>query len=103
MTLSALGTGLSGMQGYQRALDISANNVANTLSTGYQATQAQFQEASPAGSGVNVSNQAASPSSSTNLTDEMVNQVIYKTGFEASAQVVKVSDQMLGTLVNTLA
>ncbi len=109
MSISSLGAGLSGMQGYQNALTVSANNVANSLTNGFAPQQAQF--SSTATGGVNVTSQpnpgtapaSASAPSGTNLTDEMVNQVIYKAGFEANAQVVKTSDQMLGSLIDTKA
>lgn len=111
MTISALGVGMSGLQSYQRALDISANNVANALTTDFQSQQATFQDASPAGSGVSVINQTVAPGttpvsndapSGTDLATEMVNQLVDRIGFEASAKTVKTSDQILGTLVDTM-
>lgn len=102
MSLSALGAGLSAMQGYQRALDVSANNVANGLTTGYQARQPSFSESAPAGSGVSVS-AAPGNGQGTDLTTEMVGQQIYKAGFQASAKVIKTADDMLGSLIDTHA
>jgi flagellar hook protein FlgE len=109
MSISSLGTGLSGLNAYQDALTVSANNVANSLTNGFAPKDAKFTSTAPGG--VNVTAQpnpgtapaSASAPSGTNLTDEMVNQLTYKAGFEANAQVVKTSDQMLGTLINTKA
>jgi len=110
MTISSIGTGLSGLQGFQRALDISSNNVANTLTNGFQPKQASFNESTP---GVTVSARAPATvpgtaasgtgPSGTDLPTELVNQLIYSAGFTASAQVIKTSDQVLGSLINTTA
>lgn len=115
MSVSALGSAQSGMQGYQRALDISANNVANTLSSGFQPKTASFKESAPSGSGVSVSisaqgaslaageTEAADAPSGTDLNTEMVNQLVYSNGFDASAAVLKSTDQMLGSLIDIKA
>ncbi len=52
MSISAIGSGLSGMQSFQRALDVSANNVANLDTNGFKPQQAEFQ--ANTGGGVNV-------------------------------------------------
>lgn len=126
MSISALNSGLSGMQAFQRALDVTSNNVANVDTNGFKPQQAQFQ--SQTGGGVNVSatppgaatstsgtgtsntGNAASPASlssaqpsGTDLTNETVNSLQYKYGFDLSAQVVKSANETLGTLVNIQA
>ena len=112
MGLSALNTGLSGLNANQRALDVSANNVANASTAGFQPQQANFEESSPAGSGVTISAQAQSLSASdsqdsqpsgTDLAKETTDSLVYKAQFDLSAQVVKTADQNLGTLINTKA
>ncbi|GLR11660.1 hypothetical protein GCM10007907_04500 [Chitinimonas prasina] len=102
MSVSALGAGLSGMLGYQRALDVSAHNVANTLTSGFRARQPDFSEGTPPGSGVRVA-PSASSSEGTQIETEMVGQLIYKAGFQASAKVVSTADQMLGALIDIKA
>jgi flagellar basal-body rod protein FlgC len=102
MGMGAIGSGLSGMQGFQRALDVSSNNVANTLSTNFRPAQASFSEASPAGSGVVVSARK-SATDGTQLESDMVNQLVYKAGFQASAKIVKTADDLLGSLLDTKA
>jgi len=106
MSISALNTGLSGMQAFSRALDVTGNNVANVDTNGFEPQQAQFQ--SQANGGVNVSATApqtasASTPSGTDLVKETVDSLQYQYGFDLSAQVVKTADQTLGTLVNIQA
>ncbi|MFI4939634.1 MAG: flagellar basal body protein [Burkholderiales bacterium] len=110
MSISALGSGLAGMQAFQNAVDLSANNVANAETTGFQPLQASFQDS--AGGGVNVtatgptvaqSAAAVGMPSGTDLVAETVSSLQYQFGFDLSAQVVKAADQTLGTLINTVA
>jgi flagellar basal-body rod protein FlgC len=114
------------MQAFQRALDVTGNNVANLDTNGFQPQQAQFQ--STTGGGVSVtatapgasvaatsssggaSGSAALPqslssttSSGTDLVSETVNSLAYQFGFDMSAQVVKSANENLGTLVNIQA
>jgi len=122
MAINGLNIGASGLQAYQRALDISANNVANALTKNFQPRQPQFQEAAPAAAGVvvtlspagsqtantvnaaNNGNQASEDQASgTDLTTEIVNQIQYQAGFNFSAKIVKTNDEILGTLLDLRA
>lgn len=108
MSISALNTGLSGMQAFQRALDVTGNNVANVDTNGFEPQQAQFQAVSAGGVNVNASpaspqSLSASAPSGTDLVSETVNSLQYKYGFDMSAQVVKTADQTLGTLLDIQA
>jgi flagellar basal-body rod protein FlgC len=124
MAINGLNIGTSGLQAYQRALDVSANNVANALTKNFQPRQPQFQEGTPAGvvvtlspagnqianavngasNGTNNGNQASEDQpSATDLTTEIVNQIQYQAGFNISAKVVKTNDQILGTLLDLKA
>ncbi|HEY9102312.1 hypothetical protein [Chitinimonas sp.] len=76
MSLSAIGAGLAGMQRYQSALDVSASRIAN------------------------MNNWTADGS---DPTGDIVNQVVDKVGFQASAQVIKTADDVLGTLIDVRA
>ncbi|MGQ5525385.1 hypothetical protein ACUHMQ_19270 [Chitinimonas sp. PSY-7] len=102
MSISAIGTALSGIQGYQRALDVSAHNVANMLTTDFKARQPDFSEAAPSGTGVNVE-PSSNTTEGTDLNTEIVGQLTYKAGVEVSAKVLKTADQMLGALIDTKA
>jgi flagellar basal-body rod protein FlgC len=104
------------MQAYRLALNVTANNVANAGTDGFQPQRAVFQE-DAAGAGVQVTattpasdSSPATPSentidnpvpSGTDLTAEMVNLLMYRMDFQASAKVVKTSDALLGTLIDT--
>jgi flagellar basal-body rod protein FlgC len=128
MSISALGSGLSGMQAFQRALDVTGNNVANVDTNGFQPQQATFQDVASGGVSVTATTPGAtasgtasptSPSSAsgsltapqglsatpsgTDLVAETVNSLQYKYGFDLSAQVVKTADETLGTLINIQA
>ena len=111
MSNSALSVGMSGMRAYQGGLDVVAHNVANGLTDGFRPRQAAFQENSAAGSGVNMTSalpnaqlqSSLGVGNAGDLATEMVNQLIYQIGFQASTQIVKVSDQMLGTLIDIRA
>ena len=110
MSISSLNSGLSGMQAFQRALDVTANNVANVSTNGFQPQRASFQTVS--GGGVNATASApitpqnaaaANAPSGTDLVKETVDSLQYKYGFDLSAQVVKTANETLGTLVNITA
>lgn len=108
MAISALGAGLSGLQANQKALDVTAHNVANANTQNFQPQQANFQEAAPAGTGVTLSSAARGLAqqegvSSDNLARDMSDSLVYKTGFDLSAKVVKAADERIGTLIDIKA
>lgn len=112
MSISALNIGITGLRANQRALDVSSHNIANANTAGFQPQQAIFQEGVAGGVVVNISqagNQAsATPAASneasgTDLNSELVNSIQYKVGFDLSAQIVKTSAEILGTLVDLKA
>lgn len=110
MSIPALNSGLSGLQAFQRGLDTSANNIANTQTNGYKPQQASFKEgvsggvtAAVSGNGSNGTSATSTEASGTDLATETVDSLVYKAGFDASAKVVKTADQMLGTLIDIQA
>lgn len=119
MSITALTTGTAGLSANQRALDVAANNVANVNTPGYQPQSARFQESSPAGSGVTLSVEGRRLSAQENtgaqaaqntvaeqrpsgvgLAGELTDTLVYKAGFNLSANVVKAADQALGSLID---
>ncbi|WP_395007409.1 flagellar basal body rod C-terminal domain-containing protein [Undibacterium sp.] len=108
MAISSLSIGVSGMMAYQGALDSSANNVANALTKGYQVQVASFQENTNGGVRVNISKESQELAaqdnqdklSSTDLATEITNSLQYKAGFELSAKMVKVADEVLSSLLD---
>ncbi len=110
MSISALSAGLSGISANQRALDVSAHNVANAGTPGFQPQGAAFQENSPAGSGVslsiegrNLSTASAGAANGVDLAKEITSSLVYKAGFNLSANVVKAADEALGSLIDIRA
>lgn len=79
MSLSAIGAGLAGMQRYQSALDVSAARIAN------------------------MNNWTGDSGSGSDPTGDIVSQLVDKVGFQASAQVIKTADDVLGTLIDVRA
>ena len=120
MSISALTTGTSGLTANQRALDVAANNIANANTPGFQPQKAEFQESSPAGTGVtlsvegrklaasesvsganaNAAKAAESRPNGVGLASELTDNLVYKAGFNLSANVVKAADQALGSLID---
>lgn len=110
MSIAALSAGVSGLTANQRALDVSAHNVANASTAGFQPQQASFQEAEPAGSGVTLSASAQSLSrsdpaapSGTDLARETGNSLVYSAQASLTAKLIQTQDQTLGSLINTQA
>lgn len=101
------------MSAYQRALDISAHNVANASTDGFQPLRTNFSTQTAGGVQASVApstivslstpNVAAPLPSGTDLAGETVGSMIFQHGFEMSAKMVKVADQMLGTLIDIRA
>ncbi|MFZ6774330.1 flagellar basal body rod C-terminal domain-containing protein [Undibacterium sp. SXout7W] len=105
MSISALNTGLSGLKAYERALDSSAHNVANTNTANFSPENVSFQESNTGGVVANISREglAAASASGTDLNTETVKSLEYKAGFDVSAKLVKTADEVLGTLINIKA
>ncbi|UGQ49038.1 flagellar basal body protein [Massilia endophytica] len=107
---TALSTGLSSLQSNQRALDVEAHNVANANTQNFQPQQAKFTEAAPAGTGVTLSVEGreraadvAGAPSGTDLADSLTKSLVYGTGAQFAAELIKAEDQRLGTLLDTKA
>lgn len=111
MTISALNTGISGLQAYDRALASSAHNIANASTANFKPETAQFSEAANGGVIVNISQAAqqlantsgtstVNEPSETDLANEIVNTLQYKAGFQVSAKIVQTNNEILDTLLN---
>lgn len=109
MAISTFNIGVAGMRAYQGALDVSANNVANAITKGYQPQQASFQENTNGGVRVNISktgqelaaqNVETRDESGTDLATELTNNLQYKAGFELSAKLVKTADEIFSSLLD---
>ena len=102
MSISALGSGLSGMLANLRAIDSTGHNIANAGTNGFSPQQVSFQETA---GGVSVSHTptAGGESSGTDLASEMMQSMIYQSSFDASAMMLKTASDMLGTLIDIQA
>lgn len=109
MSIASLSTGISGMKAYQRALDSSANNIANVQTGGYQAQVPRFQENENGGVRVEISQESRAlaaqdyPNTDINTVDlatELTNNIQFKAGFELSAKLVKATDEILSSLLD---
>lgn len=122
MAISPLQIGSSALQAYQRGVDTVANNLANANTPGFKPQRTQFRENTPPGTGVSATTTTQSSGtasqtpvppiaptptatgapgdtpSATDITTESLQLLVYQRGYEASAKVVKTSDQLLGTL-----
>lgn len=68
MAINGLNIGASGLQAFQRGLDVSAHNVANALTNNFRPQQAQFQEGSPNGVVVTISQSGSQLANAVNNT-----------------------------------
>jgi len=94
---SVLSNGLSGMLANQRALDTAIGHIAGMGADNAQASRSTAQAAASPSTRVSLSPAAR------DYAQEAVKSLAAKDGFQISAQVVKVADQMLGTLINVKA
>ena len=97
---------ISGMQAAQTRQDVTANNVANFNTQGFEQTTAYQTEMLP--EGTRISNLVRTPNgqtapSNTDLVKEVKEQKINKAAFQADVNVIKVKDRMMGTLLDMFA
>ena len=93
-------TALSGMNAASLRLDTSANNVANSLTPGYQ-RQATLQQAVPGGGVVATVRQADAESGS--MAEDLVTQIDASVQFKANLKVLQTQNRLLGTLLDLRA
>ena len=112
MLSTALNTALSGLAAAQVGIGVSAHNIANALTEGFEPSQVEFREQSPAGEqprqvgrGVLASvvdgpgDTAQASSSGTELADEIINLTLYSTMFRANLAVVETSGELMDELL----
>ena len=105
MAISGLQIGLSALQSYQVALNVTSNNIANADNTGFVPSRTDF-HATSGGAGVftTISPEGAAAADSeqpseTDLTGEAVNLLEYKNGYLANAKAVQVQSDLLDLLL----
>lgn len=93
-------TALSGLQAAQTRLQVSANNVANAQTEGFQREVVQ-QQANPNG-GVSTRVEKL-PEPGADLATDLVEQKMAAYSFQANLKVLKTDEAMTGSLLNTQA
>lgn len=96
--MDALGIALSGMQGAQTRVAVSAHNVANWLTEDFR-PQRVVQSAQPGG-GVDVRVRSADRAARPSLAREAALQIQASTQYTASARVFQAGAEMRGQLVD---
>lgn len=106
---SAMSISLSGMQAASAMLNLTANNIANLNTPGFNPSPADLVELSGGGVAVTGTSFEDNPQAATNtqisnvdLPTELVNLKLGQTLYDANAMVLKTADQMTGTLLNIL-
>ena len=99
--MDTLGIALSGMQSAQTRVAVSAHNVANLLTEGFRPQRAVQTSVAAGGSQAGVET-APSPEP-VSLDQEIVDQIVAKHQYQASARVLGISAQMRGSLFDLFA
>ena len=99
--MDTLGIALSGMQSASTRVAVSAHNVANLLTDGFRPQRVEQRSQASGGSQAGVT---TSPTPEpVDLAREIVDQIVAKTQFKASARVLDVGLEMRGSLLDMLA
>lgn len=107
----------SALQAFTRQMNVSANNLANSLSDEFKSSTAYNTEGKNGGVTTHIAkSQEAGPLvedplkndgslkelSNTDIAKEMVTQISAQHGFDANAKVISAYDDTLGSLIDTL-
>lgn len=99
--MDGMGIALSGMQSAQTRVAVSAHNVANLLTEGFHPQRAAQTSLASGGSRATVS--TAPVAEPVDLDREVVDQIVAKTQYAASARVLGVELDLKGSLLDILA
>ncbi len=116
MLISAMNTSLSAMNAFSTGVHGSAYNLANVNTAGFNPVAVHYASGPSSSSGTEtgvrpvVSRPVSAPAetgrvfgpSRTDVAREMVNLSVNQNAFDANAQVIRASDEMLGTLVDMI-
>jgi flagellar hook protein FlgE len=102
----SLSAGLSGIQAASFKESVSADNIANSTTDGFEKYNVSQAESTNM-SGVKISSISRTPNngveSNTDLATEMVNQISNKNEFSGDLSVIKTQDKMTGALLDIMA
>ena len=108
---------VSALQAFTKQMNVSANNVANSLSDEFKASRAHNVEGENGGVKTHITqSQDAGPLvedplkndgslkelSNTDIARELVEQIAVQHGFDANAKVIQTYDQTIGSLIDTI-
>ena len=109
---------ISSIKAHGRKMDVTANNVANVNTNGFKRDQAVFQEGAAGDVRVHLRKDpsAAPPDplapdapgvskelSNVDLADEMTSLIPTTIGYKVNLKVIRARDEMIGSLLDTLA
>jgi flagellar hook protein FlgE len=97
---------LSGIQTVIKREEISAANIANVNTSGFEKYSSSQTEKSPAGvriASISRTLNSEGDLSNTDLSQEMVNQLTNKNELRADAKVIHVQNEMVGALLDIIA
>ena len=97
--MSAIGIAASGLGAAQTLLGVAANNIANANTPSYDAQTVELSDSSTGGVSVDGIDQTDQP---VDLATETIAEKNAAIMYDANALVVKLADQMYGTLLNVL-
>ncbi len=89
---------LSGIQAFTKSLEVTTNNIANVNSTGFTASQTNFQSQNTAG----VSASSSSTEDTVDLSKEAVNLLVAQNGIKANIKVLQAANQTSKTALDIL-
>ena len=113
----AINTALSALRATFRKQDVTANNIANTNTQGFKKSKAAFEETSPAGVKVTIS-QVETPGTSlppdevigeghqmsnVSMEGELIDLITTQHAFAANIDTIRTEDEMQGTLLDIIA
>ncbi|MGD9332671.1 MAG: flagellar basal body rod C-terminal domain-containing protein [Desulfobacterales bacterium] len=116
--ITGLSSALSSIQAHHRKMNVHANNTANVNTNGFKRDQAVIEEAGPGEVRVNVRKDMSSAPldpwapdspdfekelSNVDLADEMTGMISTEIGYKANLTTIRTRDEMIGTLLDTLA
>jgi len=116
--ITGLSSTVSALQAHDRKMSVNANNIANVNTNGYKRAQAVLEEGGAGEVRVNL-RKDLSPApqdplapdapgveqelSNVDLVDEMTGMIPTEIGYKANLKTIQARDEMMGTLLDTLA
>ena len=97
---NTINTALSGLNAFSTSLSVTANNVANSISSNFKPSETVME--SVAGGGVTAEVQP-SGENTVNISSEMVNLLVSKNGFEANLKTLEAGEEMAKKTIDIMA